>query len=129
MSTVEFSRYRPINRSRNSCMKTPCLAAIVVGVIAIPLAAAGQPPAVQREALPKIMRPTTPPRSGPVNPDARVLAGTGSDAFTTIQGSVLTSSNGMLTDGTVRLRDARFGRIVDVTTTDNAGVLVFRQVM
>ena len=65
-------------------------------------------------------------RMGPVLVAAGALWGCGTPPSVPIQGSVLTSSNGMLTDGTVRLRDARFGRIVDVTTTDKAGLFMFR---
>src|SRR5262249_39087331 len=100
---------------------------IGAGTLVGPGLSAQQPP-VAREALPKVLRPTTPPSTGPVNPDARIIAGTRVDAFTAIQGSALTSTNGILTDATVQLRDARFGRIVDVTVTDKAGVFVFRQV-
>jgi len=109
-------------------MRSPRLAVFVVGMLAAPLAAASQQAAAEREALPKILRPSTPPRPRAVNPGDRVLVGTDSEAFTTIQGSALTSANRMLTDATVRLRDARFGRIVDVTTTDKAGVFIFRHV-
>src|SRR5262249_4272608 len=72
---------------------------------------------------------SAPPPSAPVNPDARILPGTRPGAaFTSIQGSALSSTNGILTDAVVRLRDARFGRIVDVTVTDKAGLFVFSQV-
>jgi hypothetical protein len=112
-------------------MKCVCLVTVVAlaGALVEPSAVSAQQAQVEREALPRILRPTTPPPSGPVNPDARILPGTRFEVFTTtIQGNALTSTNGMLTDGTVRLRDARFGRIVDVTTTDKAGVFVFHQV-
>ena len=110
-------------------MKSVCLVAFVaVAIVATPIGSAAQQPQVEREAMPKVLRPATPPPASPVNPDAVLLAGTSQNAFTTIQGNALTASNGMLTDGTVRLRDARAGRIVDVTTTDKAGMFVFRQV-
>ena len=35
------------------------------------------------------------------------------NALATIQGNALNSTNGQLNDAVVRLRDARFGRIVD----------------
>jgi|SRR5579862_4597951 len=47
---------------------------------------------------------------------------------TTIQGNALTSTNGPLSNSIVRLRDARFGGILDVQTTDNAGLFAFRGV-
>ena len=54
--------------------------------------------------------------------------GTRPGVFTAIQGSALNSTNGFLADAQVRLRDARFGRIVDMTMTDKAGVFTFRGV-
>lgn len=106
---------------------------LVVGMVVVAAlcrtSATAQQPQFEREALPKILRPTTPPATGPVNPETRIIPGTRIEVLTTtIQGNALTSTNGMLTDGTVRLRDARFGRIIDVTKTDKAGVFVFRQV-
>ena len=50
------------------------------------------------------------------------------DAFTTIQGNALTSTNGPLNDVTVRLRDARFGRIVGSQTTDKSGLFEFKSI-
>jgi hypothetical protein len=50
------------------------------------------------------------------------------DAFTTIQGNALTSTNGALNDAIVRLRDARFGRIVDLQMTDKSGLFAFKAV-
>jgi hypothetical protein len=61
------------------------------------------------------------PRSTP-----GLLPGTKSNVFTTIQGNALTSTNGVLPDGTVRLRDVRFGRIVATTITDKSGLFEFR---
>jgi hypothetical protein len=49
-----------------------------------------------------------------------------SRAFTTIQGNALDSANGQLANAVVRLRDARFGRIVDTQYTDKAGLFEFR---
>src|SRR5262249_27141295 len=40
----------------------------------------------------------------------------------------VTSTNSLLTDATVRLRNARTGAVVDVTTTDRAGEFTFKQV-
>jgi hypothetical protein len=58
----------------------------------------------------------------------RLGPGTRPGVFTTIQGSALNSTNGFLSDAQVRLRDARFGRIVDMTMTDKAGAFTFRGV-
>lgn len=59
---------------------------------------------------------------------ARVLPGTRADAFTTIQGNAVTANDGALPNQLVRLRDARFGRIVDTTITDESGLFSFRSV-
>jgi len=64
----------------------------------------------------------TPPRA--TTPS--MLPGTRADVLTTIRGNALTSTNGTLADGLVRLRDARLGRIVGSTTTDKAGLFEFR---
>jgi len=58
----------------------------------------------------------------------RGLPGTRADAFATIQGSALNSSDGALSDGVVRLRDARYGRVVDTTRIDKSGTFAFRHV-
>jgi hypothetical protein len=67
-----------------------------------------------------------PPRSG-VNAGAR--AGARTQTFsTTIQGNALTSTNGHLANTFVRLRDARYGRIMETQTTDQSGLFAFRSV-
>ena len=58
----------------------------------------------------------------------RALAVARSTSSTTIQGNTLTSTNGVLPDAVVRLRDARAGRIRDTQTTDRAGLFAFRSV-
>jgi hypothetical protein len=50
----------------------------------------------------------------------------GNSTLTTIQGNALTSTNGSLPDSLVRLRDARFGRIVDTQLTDSSGLFAFK---
>jgi hypothetical protein len=50
------------------------------------------------------------------------------DALTTIQGNALNSTNGPLNEITVRLRDARFGRIVDSQLTDQSGLFAFKSI-
>lgn len=58
---------------------------------------------------------------------ARVGART--QAFsTTIQGNALTSSNGQLANTIVRLRDARYGRIMASQLTDKSGLFAFKAV-
>lgn len=49
-------------------------------------------------------------------------------ALTTIQGNALDSTNVKLSNVTVRLRDARFGRIVGTELTDKSGLFAFRAV-
>jgi hypothetical protein len=56
-----------------------------------------------------------------------VLPGTTERAFSTIQGNALTSNEVALPDSMVRLRDARFGRIVGTRITDKAGLFVFEK--
>jgi len=58
----------------------------------------------------------------------KLLPGTRPGAFATIQGNALTSTNGHLSDSLVRLRDARYGRIVGYQITDKAGLFAFRSV-
>jgi hypothetical protein len=54
-----------------------------------------------------------------------LLTGTQAAAFTTIQGSALDSLSSPLPNSLVRLRDARFGRIVGSQYTDKAGLFAF----
>jgi hypothetical protein len=49
-------------------------------------------------------------------------------ALTTIQGNTLDSSNGRLVNAVVRLRDARYGRIVDTQLTDKSGLFAFKAI-
>lgn len=58
----------------------------------------------------------------------KLLPGTRSDVFSTIQGNALTSTNGQLGNAMVRLRDVRFGRVVDSQLTDKTGAFVFKSV-
>lgn len=57
---------------------------------------------------------------------ARALPGMRQSAFGEIQGNALDSTNGLLRDATVRLRDARTGRIAQTQVTDRAGLFAFR---
>lgn len=54
-----------------------------------------------------------------------LLPGTKRNIFTTIQGNALDSVNGALANSAIRLRDARFGRVVEATTTDRSGLFGF----
>jgi hypothetical protein len=58
----------------------------------------------------------------------KLLPGTRTGVFTTIQGNALNATNGMLPNTLVRLRDARFGRIVNTTVSDQSGLFAFRTV-
>jgi len=58
----------------------------------------------------------------------RALASARSISLTTIQGNTLTSTNGVLPNVVVRLRDARAGRIRDTQTTDRAGLFAFHSI-
>jgi hypothetical protein len=49
-------------------------------------------------------------------------------ALTTIQGNALSSTNGQMNNAIVRLRDARFGRIVDTQMTDTSGMFAFKAI-
>jgi PDZ domain-containing secreted protein len=49
-------------------------------------------------------------------------------ALTTIQGNALNSTNGQMNHVVVRLRDARFGRIVDTQVTDDRGIFEFKAI-
>jgi hypothetical protein len=57
---------------------------------------------------------------------SRTLPSLRADAVGTIQGNALNSTNGQLPNQAVRLRDARFGRIVDAQLTDQAGLFTFK---
>ena len=59
---------------------------------------------------------------------SRPLPGTQSTAFAVIQGNALDSKNAQLANTLVRLRDARFGRIVDTQLSDRVGLFAFRNV-
>jgi len=66
--------------------------------------------------------------SGAKGAGARLLPGTRLDVLSTVQGNALSSTNGQLASATVRLRDARFGRVVDTQFTDKAGSFAFKAV-
>ena len=66
--------------------------------------------------------------AGNPSANAGLLPGTRANVFPTIRGNALTATNGPLSNTTVRLRDARFGRIIDTQLTDNAGMFTFTTV-
>jgi hypothetical protein len=68
-------------------------------------------------------------RTAPARLDApRILPGTPSNVFSTIQGNALTPNDAALPNAFVRLRNARIGQIIDSQTTDQAGLFAFRSV-
>ena len=58
----------------------------------------------------------------------KLLPGTRAGVLSSIQGNAVTSTNGSLANSLVRLRDARFGRIIDTVMTDKQGMFAFRGV-
>jgi hypothetical protein len=54
------------------------------------------------------------------------VAGARSNALTIIQGNALTSASGPLPGTLVRLRDARFGRVIETQRTDKSGTFAFK---
>ena len=58
----------------------------------------------------------------------KLLPGTHSSVLSSIQGNALTSSNAQLGNVTVRLRDVRFGRILETQVTDKTGAFAFKSV-
>jgi hypothetical protein len=78
-------------------------------------------------SLPVAAQPQAPgPRSSIVN--QALITQAKQRALTTIQGNALDSSNGRLANAVVRLRDARYGRIVDRQLTDKSGLFAFKAI-
>jgi hypothetical protein len=73
---------------------------------------------------PVISAPSLSARGGAKIPS--LLPGTKPGIIASIQGNALDSTNGALPDSQVRLRDARFGRIVDTQLTDKSGLFAFK---
>src|SRR5438132_14146945 len=91
------------------------LSLIGAGIVATAVQATAQPAATLTRTRPPAAVGT------PASASARV-------SLTAIQGNTLTEMSGPLPNASVRLRDVRSGRIVDVTTSDKAGLFVFRRV-
>lgn len=92
----------------------PISTALLIAVSALPLAAQQQTATV-----------ASPVRS---TVSKAALAKAKERALTTIQGNALNSTNGQLNNIVVRLRDARFGRIVDTQMTDKSGMFAFKAI-
>ena len=56
----------------------------------------------------------------------KLLPGTRASVLSSIQGNAVNQANGSLVDTVVRLRDARYGRIVSSVTTNKQGVFSFQ---
>lgn len=89
------------------------LVALVL-VVAMSVQAAAQKPA----AVPAPAATAWPP----------VLPGTPAAAFGSIQVSAMSAGNTPLPHWSVRLRDARYGRVMATNITDEAGTFTFREV-
>jgi len=103
---------------------------VAIGVPAASAQTSGTaaPAVVARSASPTVpagaARAAVPARVGA----PAVLPGTPETAFSTIRGNALDSTNGILPDSPVRLRDARLGRIISTQRTDTSGLFEFRAV-
>ena len=64
-------------------------------------------------------------RSGAKSVVPRV-AGARSNILTIIQGNAVTAIGGPMAEALVRLRDARFGRVIEVQRTDQSGMFAFK---
>ena len=91
---------------------------VVAVLLATTSLAAGQQSVVRPQATPSLRARArlTAPRPVTARPTT----------LTTIQGNALDATNGNLANVVVRLRDARFGRIVDTELTDKSGLFAFR---
>ena len=58
----------------------------------------------------------------------KLLPGTHGAIFSSIKGNAVNQANGSLSDTVVRLRDARYGRVVNSVTTSRQGAFAFENV-
>jgi hypothetical protein len=58
----------------------------------------------------------------------KLLPGTRAGVLSTIEGKALNAVNAPMNEAGVRLRDARYGRIVNTTLTDKQGAFIFREI-
>ena len=68
------------------------------------------------------------PSPPPLRAASSLLPGTSASVVSTINGHAETSTSEALPNGVLRLRDARFGRIVSTVASDKAGLFTFRSV-
>jgi PDZ domain-containing secreted protein len=95
------------------------LSALAVLMLIASMSAAAQ----QQATMARAVVPPASPRGG-----LATIAKGKPGALTTIQGNALNSTNGHLSNVAVRLRDARFGRIVSSELTDKTGMFAFKAV-
>jgi hypothetical protein len=93
-------------------------------VVACAVGAAGQQLASPSTVKPGTLAGAPQPRVSA--PNQQLLRGTRANVLTTIQGNALSPTNGALPDAVVRLRDARYGHILDTQVTDKTGLFSFR---
>ena len=100
---------------------------VIIAVTTLGVAAQSPAPAL---ATPGGSTQVAIPSGGPAGSlvAPRALASARAISLTTIQGNTLTSTNGVLPNAVVRLRDARAGRIRVTQTTDRAGLFAFHAV-
>jgi len=87
------------------------LVLVTIGVLALSTASFAQTPVVVAKGA-----------------GSKLLPGTRSGVLSTIEGKAVNAVNNPLAETPVRLRDARFGRIVDSAVTDKQGAFIFRGV-
>jgi hypothetical protein len=106
------------------------LAAASILLASVTPVAAQQPSGAPRAVARPAAAAGSPAGAGvPVRASApTVLAGTPENAFSIVQGNALDSTSSALPNSLVRLRDARFGRIVNTQLTDRSGLFAFRAV-
>ena len=68
------------------------------------------------------------PATNAFSSTSTVIARTKGLGLSTIQGNALDWTNARLSNARIRLRDARFGRIVDKQLTDKSGIFMFSKV-
>jgi len=97
-------------------------AAALLALIATPPIHARQAPAAA--SVPAVSVPAARDRAIP----SMKVASEKLTASTVIHGNALDSTDGQLSNAVVRLRDARFGRIIETQYTDQSGMFAFKSI-
>jgi hypothetical protein len=97
------------------------LRSVMLFLLVLPIA--GLPPPLFAQTL--VTPRSVHPQELRAHERGALLPGTRLDIKALIQGSALTSTNGVVANGVVRLRDARIGRILETQSTDKAGLFSF----